>query len=65
MQELLFTAAIISLIGLHPALAHEGEDHLKTEQHGQHEPSAVHDETVHMKEILIKPWPNLKRAKVR
>lgn len=28
---------------LKPALAHEGEDHL-TEQHGEHQPSAVHDQ---------------------
>ena len=35
MKKLLLTAAIIALTGLQPALAHEGEDHSKTEQHGQ------------------------------
>lgn len=44
MKKLLLTAAIIALTGLQPALAHEGEDHSKTEQHGQHETSAIHDE---------------------
>lgn len=44
MKKLLLTAAILALAGGQPALAHEGEDHSKTEQHGQHEPSAVHDE---------------------
>ena len=45
MKKLLLTTAILALAGFQqPALAHEGEDHSKTEQHGQHEPSAVHDE---------------------
>lgn len=45
MKKLLFTTAILAFAGLQqPALAHEGEDHSKTEQHGQHEPSTVHDE---------------------
>ncbi len=45
MKKLLLTTAILAFAGLQqPALAHEGEDHSKTEQHGQHEPSAVHDE---------------------
>jgi len=45
MKKILLTTAILAFAGLQqPALAHEGEDHSKTEQHGQHEPSAVHDE---------------------
>lgn len=44
MKKLMLAAAILALTGLHPVLAHEGEDHSKTEQHGQHEPSTIHDE---------------------
>lgn len=45
MKKLLLTATILALTGLNqPAFAHGDEDHSKTEQHGQHEPSAVHDE---------------------
>ncbi|QQR68878.1 MAG: hypothetical protein IPI58_08620 [Alphaproteobacteria bacterium] len=44
MKKLLLATAILTLTGLQqPAFSHGDEDHSKTEQHGQHEPSAVHD----------------------
>lgn len=47
MKKLLLTTAILALAGFQqPALAHEGEDHYKTEQHGKHEGSNIHDSAV-------------------
>lgn len=51
MNKLLITAAIIALTGLQQpaAFAHGDEEHSKMEQHGQHEPSAIHDEATQIK----------------